>query len=96
MHSVKDSDNKADDLGQMTVSQRVALLERLRAERNDPALALMRCDRSEPIPLSFSQQRLWFLTQLEARASAAYHVAGGLKLSGELDQEALRMALDRI
>ncbi|WP_231566920.1 condensation domain-containing protein, partial [Pectobacterium betavasculorum] len=33
---------------------------------------------------------------MEARASAAYHVAGGLKLSGELDQEALRMALDRI
>ncbi|WP_156103776.1 non-ribosomal peptide synthetase, partial [Pectobacterium betavasculorum] len=59
-----------------------------------PAITLV--DRAGPLALSFAQQRLWFLTQLEARASAAYHVAGGLKLSGELDQEALRMALDRI
>ncbi len=82
--------------GQMSVTQRLALLSRLNAERADPALALGRCNRSVPIPLSFSQQRLWFLSQLEARASAAYHLAGGLRLRGELDSEALQAALDRI
>ncbi|WP_026740638.1 condensation domain-containing protein, partial [Lonsdalea quercina] len=96
MHSEKDNGNQAYDLGQMTVSQRVALLERLRTQRNDPVLGLERCDRTAPLLLSFSQQRLWFLIKLEARASTAYHIACGLKLSGELDRDALHMALDRI
>ncbi|MFP1953471.1 amino acid adenylation domain-containing protein, partial [Lonsdalea quercina] len=59
-----------------------------------PAITL--ADRAQPLALSFAQQRLWFLTQLEARASTAYHIAGGLKFSGELDRDALHMALDRI
>ncbi|WP_146742157.1 non-ribosomal peptide synthetase, partial [Lonsdalea populi] len=59
-----------------------------------PAITL--ADRAQPLALSFAQQRLWFLTQLEARASTAYHIAGGLKLSGELNRGALVMALDRI
>ncbi|WP_220087664.1 condensation domain-containing protein, partial [Lonsdalea populi] len=94
MHTDKDNGKQAYDFGQMTVSQRVELLERLRAERNDPALE--RCDRTAPLPLSFAQQRLWFLIQLEERASTAYHLACGLKLSGELNRGALVMALDRI
>ena len=52
-------------------------------------------DRTKPLPLSFAQQRLWFLAQLEG-ASEAYHVPLNLKLSGRLDREALRRALDRI
>ncbi|MES2939620.1 MAG: non-ribosomal peptide synthase/polyketide synthase, partial [Pseudomonadota bacterium] len=51
--------------------------------------------RDAPLPLSFAQQRLWFLTQLDAH-SAAYHVPIGLRLSGLLDRAALRRALDRI
>ena len=42
---------------------------------------------------SFSQQRLWFLSQMES-VSAAYHISLGLRLRGELDVEALRKALD--
>ena len=52
-------------------------------------------DRTKPIPLSFAQQRLWFLAQLEG-ASEAYHVPLNLTLTGRLDREALRRALDRI
>ena len=52
-------------------------------------------DRSERLELSYAQQRLWFLAQLEG-ASQAYHIAGGLRLRGALDREALRRALDRI
>ncbi|WP_409897531.1 condensation domain-containing protein, partial [Bradyrhizobium sp.] len=47
------------------------------------------------LPLSFAQQRLWFLSRFEG-ASAAYHIAGGLRLIGWLEQEALVRALDRI
>ncbi|PHM65752.1 Amino acid adenylation [Xenorhabdus stockiae] len=53
-------------------------------------------DRQQPLPLSWAQQRLWFLAQLDSAAQAAYHIAGGLELRGPLDQVALQAALDRI
>jgi len=48
------------------------------------------------LPASFAQQRLWFLARLDPRGSTAYHLAGGLRLHGSLDEDALRAALDRI
>ncbi|MBB3120917.1 non-ribosomal peptide synthetase [Pseudoduganella violacea] len=45
--------------------------------------------------LSFSQQRQWFLWQLDPD-SAAYHLSGGLRLSGRLDAEALRASLEAL
>src|SRR5262249_20833855 len=53
-------------------------------------------DRGAPVPLSFAQQRLWFLAQLDPRASLAYHIPGGVRLTGALDTVALQAALDRI
>ncbi|MGH8080190.1 MAG: condensation domain-containing protein, partial [Lysobacter sp.] len=53
-------------------------------------------ERPQPLPLSFAQQRLWFITQLDEAASTAYHMAGGLRLHGPLDVQALQAALDRI
>jgi hypothetical protein len=47
------------------------------------------------LPLSFAQQRLWFLAQIEG-LSEAYHIHGGLWLRGRLDRGALRQALDRV
>ncbi|HEX3757326.1 MAG TPA: amino acid adenylation domain-containing protein [Kofleriaceae bacterium] len=52
-------------------------------------------DRTGPVALSPAQQRLWFLTQLEG-ASTAYHIAGGVRLTGALDRPALHRALARI
>ncbi|MCB4424428.1 amino acid adenylation domain-containing protein [Xenorhabdus nematophila] len=53
-------------------------------------------DRSQPLPLSFAQQRLWFLGQLDPAASQAYHLPAALRLSGSLDHHALTVALDRL
>jgi Condensation domain len=50
---------------------------------------------SDHLKLSFAQQRLWFLAQLEG-ASEAYHIVGGFCLRGDLDEAALRQALDRV
>ena len=47
------------------------------------------------VPLSYAQQRLWFLAQMEG-VSEAYHIPLGLRLQGKLDRGALRRALDRI
>ncbi|KTF30750.1 condensation domain-containing protein, partial [Xanthomonas translucens] len=53
-------------------------------------------NRDEAPPLSFAQQRLWFLAQLDAQADLAYLMPNGLRLRGRLDRHALRQALDRI
>ena len=45
------------------------------------------------VPLSFAQERLWFIDQLEPD-SAAYNVHYAMRLAGELDLGALRRALD--
>ena len=52
-------------------------------------------ERSGSIPLSFAQQRLWFLAQMEG-VGQAYHIPSGLRLEGKLNRESLVRALDRI
>ncbi|EST38512.1 hypothetical protein N566_06925 [Streptomycetaceae bacterium MP113-05] len=47
--------------------------------------------REGVLPMSFGQQRLWFLEDFDP-GSAEYHTAVGLRLTGELDTEALRGA----
>jgi amino acid adenylation domain-containing protein len=72
----------------------------------DFALALQTAGRStsspiEPaaprdrLPLSFAQQRLWFLDQLGGM-NRAYHISRRLRLRGPLDLDALERALRRI
>ncbi len=51
-------------------------------------------DRHQPLPLSFAQQRLWFLAQLDPAASLAYHIPMALRLTGQLNRPALTRALD--
>ncbi|HEX6040396.1 non-ribosomal peptide synthetase, partial [Longimicrobium sp.] len=46
-------------------------------------------------PLSFAQQRLWFLEQLEALGSA-YHLSRFLRLRGALDEGAVARALGQV
>ena len=50
--------------------------------------------RPERIPLSFSQERLWFIDRLEG--SVQYHVSTVLRLNGKLDIDALRYSLQTI
>jgi amino acid adenylation domain-containing protein len=58
--------------------------------------AIVPVERDAQLPLSFEQERLWFLSQLDPRASSAYHVPIALAMKGRRDVPALRRALDAI
>lgn len=54
-----------------------------------------RIDRTQPVPLSYSQQRMWFLWQLEPD-SPAYNVGGMARLRGVLDVARFEAALQAL
>ncbi|MEO5346141.1 MAG: amino acid adenylation domain-containing protein [Magnetococcus sp. YQC-9] len=68
---------------------------RLTAQRLPPPPPIRPIERTGDLPLSFAQQRLWFLEQLEG-GFATYHLPGGMALSGALDTEALTRAIQTI
>ncbi|NHZ84128.1 AMP-binding protein, partial [Massilia sp. CCM 8695] len=51
--------------------------------------------RDGALPLSFAQQRLWFLHQLEPH-SAAYNMPAAIRLDGDLDVAALKQSFEAI
>jgi len=53
--------------------------------------AVTATERPDRIPLSFSQERLWFIDKLEG--SVQYHTPAVLRLKGELNKEALEQTL---
>jgi amino acid adenylation domain-containing protein len=77
-----------------TLSGLAALVESLRAPRaaSEP---LCRLPRPERLPLSFAQERLWFLYQMDPQ-STAFHIGGAVELKGRLDVAALAASLDSI
>ena len=52
-----------------------------------------RLERGDRLPLSFAQERLWFLNELDPD-SPAYNIAFTIHLSGDLDIAMLQSAAD--
>ncbi|AKJ04230.1 non-ribosomal peptide synthase protein (TIGR01720 family)/amino acid adenylation domain-containing protein/natural product biosynthesis luciferase-like monooxygenase protein [Archangium gephyra] len=71
----------------------VARPEAARRAEGPPSIA--RVPRDRPLPLSFSQQRLWYLDQLEP-GNVAYNNPSALRLSGPLNAAALERALNEV
>ncbi|MCB1034234.1 MAG: AMP-binding protein, partial [Acidobacteria bacterium] len=63
-----------------------------RADRGEAPPPLVPVPREEPLPLSFAQQRLWFIDQLEP-GGAAYNMPMPLKAEGPLDLAAVEAGL---
>src|ERR1700736_3240472 len=64
-----------------------------RKDQNHKSIPVI--SREAPLALSFAQQRLWFLAQLEG-VSATYHIPLALRLRGPLDLNAWRRSLDQL
>ncbi|HEV3052085.1 MAG TPA: condensation domain-containing protein, partial [Longimicrobium sp.] len=78
--------------------ERRALLQKILRQRTGPAhepAAIRPREGGGPAPLSFAQERLWFIDRLEP-GSATYNIPVAQRLGGVLDQAALERALGEI
>ncbi|MCP4659325.1 MAG: amino acid adenylation domain-containing protein, partial [bacterium] len=79
-----------------TVAELAAVVERLAAaDWEAPIEARGPEARRAPLPLSFAQERLWFLHQLQPE-DTAYNIAFALHFAGALDPETLRRTFQEI
>ncbi|MEM8529467.1 MAG: non-ribosomal peptide synthase/polyketide synthase [Chloroflexota bacterium] len=79
-----------------TIAQLTQVMQE--AQHSDQTVALpplVPVSRAEPIPLSFAQQRLWFIDQLQP-GMANYHIFAGLHLQGELNIATLTQSFQDI
>ncbi|MBP0452952.1 amino acid adenylation domain-containing protein [Kitasatospora sp. RG8] len=76
----------------LSAAKRELLSRRLKA-RTAPRQAVPRRAADATVPLSFAQERLWFMEQF-APGTSAYNIPVTRRLRGPLDTGALRRALD--
>jgi amino acid adenylation domain-containing protein len=62
---------------------------------DEPEQAIRPVRRETDMPLSYAQQRLWFLDQLEP-GNAFYNIPLAVRLSGRLKEQALEAALNEV
>jgi acyl transferase domain-containing protein/acyl carrier protein len=70
--------------------------QRTSAGQATPDAPIIRLEREGELPISFAQQRLWFLDQMEAGGAAGYSIPEALRLRGILRPTVLRAALSEI
>jgi amino acid adenylation domain-containing protein len=79
-----------------TVAAVAAVVETAQQTAQGSDMALIpRAARDRNLPLSFAQQRLWFIDQLEPN-SPFYNVSAAIRLKGKLDVGALEQTLNEI
>ncbi|WP_338580278.1 non-ribosomal peptide synthetase [Pseudomonas sp. ML2-2023-6] len=82
---------EASELGEF-----VAQVQAIQAAgQRNTQLPIALVDRNQPVALSYSQQRMWFLWQMEPD-SPAYNVGGMARLKGVLDVERFEAALQAL
>ncbi|HHO58977.1 MAG TPA: methyltransferase domain-containing protein, partial [Thiotrichales bacterium] len=82
--------------GYPTVAELAPVIDALlAADDNDNGGDIAIVNRDEPLPLSFAQERLWFLDQME-QGNPAYIIPLALRLRGELRLDALQQSLNTI
>ncbi|WP_440064953.1 amino acid adenylation domain-containing protein [Streptosporangium sp. OZ121] len=80
---------------QLSDAKRALLEKRLRRRVPDPVFTIPRRPQGQDAPLSFGQERLWFMDQF-APGTAAYTIPMTLRLTGPLDVAALERAIGTV
>jgi amino acid adenylation domain-containing protein len=78
-----------------TIAALASRIEELHPDASEQLPPIAAVERDLPLPLSFAQQRLWFLDQLEPN-NPLYNVPLGIRLDGSLHHDALEHALNQI
>ncbi|WP_438388894.1 amino acid adenylation domain-containing protein [Actinopolyspora saharensis] len=83
-----------------TVAELAAAIDGHAAEEGEDAVLGVGREWSEEglavFPASHGQERMWFLSELDAQAHRAYHMTGGVHIVGPLDIDALENALNTV
>jgi amino acid adenylation domain-containing protein len=80
----------------LTVANFADVIEKeMNAGRVAPRSTIKPASRDQRLPLSFAQQRLWFIDQLEP-GSPLYNCPGAVRLSGRLKLDVLERSLSEI
>jgi amino acid adenylation domain-containing protein/non-ribosomal peptide synthase protein (TIGR01720 family) len=81
----------------LSPEKRALLMKRLRKRRAEAARdqIIPRREDRDAFPLSYAQQRLWFLDQLET-GNPFYNIPSAVRLNGALDVAALRKSLNEV
>jgi amino acid adenylation domain-containing protein len=78
-----------------TVAEVAARVEALRSGEAPADAPIVPVERTGPLPLSFGQERLWFIDRLRP-GNASYNSAAALRQGGALDAPALERALAEV
>ncbi|MFP4409953.1 amino acid adenylation domain-containing protein [Coleofasciculus sp.] len=80
-----------------TVADLSKQIETIRSQDSNlsPAIQIQPISREAELALSFAQQRLWFLNQLDGQ-NITYNILSGFHLSGTLDEAALEQSIAEI
>ncbi|HEU4559963.1 MAG TPA: amino acid adenylation domain-containing protein [Longimicrobium sp.] len=78
-----------------TVAELAGRVEEMRRAGQPVLPPVVPTERTAALPLSFAQERLWFLDRLEP-GSAGYNLPAALRLAGALDERALERALGEV
>src|SRR5437660_1542614 len=93
------NDQYAQRLAALTPQQRAALLQQLKRKQSNEAvpddIIVPQSRTQRSFPLSFAQQRLWFLDQLDPN-SPVYNIPQVLRWQGLLDIKCLQQAINTL
>ncbi|HVG43730.1 MAG TPA: FkbM family methyltransferase, partial [Longimicrobium sp.] len=78
-----------------TVAELAVRVEEMRRAGVPVLPPVVPVERTGALPLSFAQERLWFIDRMEPE-SAAYNIPAALRLTGVLDERALERSLGEI
>ncbi|MDJ0835577.1 MAG: amino acid adenylation domain-containing protein [Acidobacteriota bacterium] len=84
-----------------TIAALAAMIDDRQPATQDQAAPIVRVDRNQDLPLSYAQQRLWFLDRFETsgenHSGSVYHnIAPVIQLTGPLDLPVLEQAVEAL